>query len=487
MTGDRLTTTACLAIASLLLILMGLRATAAAAPAAASKKPTAKHIVVMVADGWAFDHVTAASYYRYGKLDRQVYNRFPFRFAMSTYMAYRKDRSCYGWGYDPLLAWKDFDYVRLCTTDSAAAATAMSTGVKTYGGAIGVDLSLQPLLHAIELAEQNGKATGVVSSVQWSHATPAAFVAHNVSRNRFAGIAQEMVHDSAVDVIMGCGHPWFGDSGEPLTDPDTFEYKYVGGEATWDALVAGTAGGDADGNAVDDPWTLIQARVEFRALMNGPTPTRVLGTAQVHRTLQQRRAGNRFADPYAVPPIDTVPTLEEMTRAAINVLDGDSDGFFLMVEGGAIDWASHRNESGRMIEEHIDFDNAVDAVMDWVRAHSNWGETLLIVTGDHETGYLTGPGSDPTWKPIVNNGAGHLPAMEWHSGSHTNSLIPLAAKGDSARAFRGLADKLDPVRGPYLDNTELAQVLFWALDPGHAGPIIAAPKTDTGVVRGPDR
>jgi alkaline phosphatase len=323
-------------------------------------------------------------------------------------------------------------------------------------------------LHAIELAEQKGKATGVVTSVEWSHATPAAFVAHNVSRSNYASIAQEMIHDSAVDVIMGCGHPWFGQSGEPLDSPNTF--KYVGGEATWDALVTGTAGDDANGDGVDDPWKLIQARVEFQALMNGPTPTRVLGTAQVYQTLQQRRVGNRFADPYAVPLTNTVPTLEEMTRAAINVLEDDSDGFFLMVEGGAIDWASHGNQLGRMIEEHIDFDNAVQAVMEWVQANSNWGETLLIVTGDHETGYLTGPGSDPIWEFIVNNGAGDLPSVEWHSLSHTNSLIPLVAKGDAARAFQWLADEFDPLRGPYVDNTELAQVLFWALDPRYAAP-----------------
>ena len=136
---------------------------------------------------------------------------------------------------------------------------------------------------------------------------------------------------------------------------------------------------------------------------------------------------------------------------------------FLMVEGGAIDWASHANYSGRMIEEFVDFENSIDAVMDWVQTNSNWGETLLIVTGDHETGYLTGPGSDPTWEPIVNNGAGILPGMEWHDDYHTNSLIPLFAKGDAGRMFRGYADEYDPVHGKYLDNTELAEVLFRAL------------------------
>ncbi|MGB7095386.1 MAG: alkaline phosphatase, partial [Anaerolineales bacterium] len=302
-----------------------------------------------------------------------------------------------------------------------------------------------------------------VTSVEWTHATPAAFVAHNVSRNNYAEIGQELIYDSAADVIMGAGHPWYGHDGQPLATPNTF--NYVGGQTTWDELVAGVAGGDADSDGVDDPWILIQTRAEFQALMNGPTPKRVVGTAQVYQTLQQSRSGDSNADPFVVPFTESVPTLEEMTKGALNILDDDPDGLFLMVEGGAVDWASHGNNSGRMIEEHIDFDNAVQAVLDWVQANSNWGETLLIVTGDHETGYLTGPYSDPTWTPIVNNGAGFLPGMEWHSGNHTNSLLPLFAKGDAARMFRRFADQYDPVFGRYIDNSELAWVLFWTMDP----------------------
>jgi alkaline phosphatase len=418
-------------------------------------EPAAKNIIVMIADGRGFNHVTATSYYKYGKDARQDYNRFPFRFAMSTYSYY-----C---DYDPALAWSDFEYVKSCYTDSAAAATALSTGVKTYDAAIGVDINEQPLKHALELAEEKGKATGVVTSVEWTHATPAGFVAHNVSRNNYAEIGQEMVYESAADVIMGAGHPWYDADGIPKDTPNTF--KYVGGETTWNDLVAGIAGGDADGDGVADPWVLIDERAEFQSLMNGPTPKRVLGTAQVYQTLQSNRSGDGNADPYVTPLIETVLTLEEMTKAAINILDDDPDGFFLMIEGGAVDWASHGNQSGRMIEEYIDFDNAVQAVVDWVKANSEWDETLLIVMGDHETGYLTGPGSDPMWNPIVNNGAGNLPGMEWHSGSHTNSLIPLYAKGDAGRMFRRYADGYDPVHGRYIDNIELAMILFWTMDP----------------------
>jgi alkaline phosphatase len=387
---------------------------------------------------------------------------------MSTYMAYTQTDPCFGHGYDSELAWSDFEYVNNCATDSAAAATAMSTGVKTYSGAIGVDLDQNLLDTVLEFAEDRGKATGVVSSVEFSHATPAAFVAHNDNRNNYEKIAQEMIYDSAVDVIMGAGHPWFDADGkkQPEASPNTF--IYVGGERTWEDLVAGTAGGDADGDGIYDSWTLIQERAQFQALATGPTPKRVIGVPQVYQTLQQQRSGDRFEGPYVEPLIDTVPTLEEMTMAALNILDDDPDGLFLMVEGGAVDWASHGNQSGRMIEEQIDFERSVEAVVDWVKKNSNWGETLLIVTGDHETGYLTGPGSDPTdptWEPIVNNGVGNLPGMEWHSGSHTNSLMVVSAKGDAARMLKRYADKDDPVRGPYVDNTELAIVMFRVMDP----------------------
>ena len=427
-----------------------------AASSGGSAKPAAKNIIVMISDGLGYNHLKAASYYEYGKDARQIYNRFPVQRAMSTYSS-----SC---SYDPAQAWGSFEYVKSCYTDSAAAATAMATGVKTYDAGIGVDASGNTVANGLELAEQKGKATGVITSVEWTHATPAGFVAHNVDRNNYAQLGQEIVNVSAADVVMGAGNPWYDASGNLKVTPNT--YKYVGDKDTWDALVAGTAGGDADGDGLADPWTLIQTRAEFQSLASGPTPERVLGTAQVYETLQQGRSGDAFADPYVVPRTDTVPTLTEMTSAALNILDNDPDGLYLMVEGGAVDWAAHANQSGRMIEEAIEFERAVEAVVSWVHKNSNWGETLLIVTSDHETGYLWGPGSDPTWQPIVNNGAGNLPGMQWNSINHTNSLVMLSAKGDAARMFKRYADQYDPVRGWYLDNTELADLVFWAMGPG---------------------
>jgi alkaline phosphatase len=332
----------------------------------------------------------------------------------------------------------------------------------------------EDLEHATQYAEDRGMATGVVTSVEFSHATPAGFVAHNASRNNYAEIANEMIYESAADVIMGAGAPDYNNSGqkcfdegvEVLCDEDA---AYVGGLQTWDDLSDGTvAGADADGDGSPDDWTVIRTRQDFQAMAFGETPARVIGLPFVNQTLQQSRGGDDKADPYVVPLSETVPTLEEMTTAALNVLDDDPDGLFLMVEGGAVDWAGHANQSGRVVEEQIDFNNAVEAAVAWVNANSHWGETLLIVTGDHETGYLTGPGSDPTWEPLVNNGAGNLPGMEWHSGSHTNQLIPFFAKGSPHRMLKDYAKNGDlagddPLHGPYIDNTAIGQIVIYLL------------------------
>lgn len=429
----------------------------AQSPVAAEKmlakdNASAKNVIVMISDGMGYNQLDAASLYQYGSTGKQLYEHFPFKYAMSTY-------SADGWGYDTNLAWAGFDYVKSHATDSAAAATAMSTGVKTYNAAIGLDADGNPVEHVLERAEELGKATGVVTSVQFSHATPAGFVAHNEHRNNYEQIAKEMILSSATDVIMGAGHPWFNNDSQPKEKPNTF--KYVGGEAVWSALDTDTVtiGADADGDGINDPWTLIQSKSEFQNLANGKTPKRVIGVAQAYTTLQQSRSGDDKADPYAVALNENVPTLEEMTKGALNVLDNDNDGFFLMVEGGAVDWSGHANQSGRVIEEQIDFNKSVEVVVDWVNKNSNWGETLLIVTADHETGYLTGPGSNPTWEPLVNNGAGNLPGMQWNSGSHTNSLIPFFAKGEAARLFMSCADEYDLVRGHYIDNAEIAEAI----------------------------
>ncbi len=439
---------------------------------AADSSDIPENVIVMISDGCGYNHVLATNYYQHGAAEKQVYERFPVRVGMSTW-------STDTGGYEPERAAADLDYLDRKPTDSAAAATAMSTGVKTCNGAIGVDPSGRALRHLAERAEELGKATGVVSSVPLSHATPAGFAVHNPSRGNYAEIARSMILDSALDLIMGCGNPFFDDDGEPLgardtderSEPEKPDYHYVGGPDTWRALVEGRAGGDADGDGAPDPWLLIQERGEFECLASGGMArvSRLIGVTQVASTLQVGRGDSRgdeaeTALPFEVPLNDNVPDLPLMSRGALNLLARNPAGFFLMIEGGAVDWASHGNSSERMIEEELDFSEAVETVVKWVERHGDWRETLLIVTGDHECGGLRGPGSDTDRRPLVNHGEGRLPGMEWGSTHHTNDLIPFYAKGAGSSGFVERAEGRDPRHGAYIDNTDLARVVFQLWD-----------------------
>jgi alkaline phosphatase len=352
----------------------------------------------------------------------------------------------------------------------------MSCGQKSYSGAIGVDIDQLPLQHVMEMAEELDKATGLVTSVEWSHATPAAYRAHNVSRNNYAEIAQELIA-SGLDVIMGAGHPHYDDDGQYSEgDPAVpGDWKYVGGYDQWQALVDGTAGGD-------NPWTLIDEKADFEALADGSLVLdRVCGTTQTAKTLQYNRSNmpgfNDPEPPYTVDMIANVPTLATMVKGALNVLGQDEDGFVMMVEGGAVDWAGHGRTLGRLIEEQDDFNNAYAEVAAWVEANSSWDETLVVVTGDHETGFLWGAGVDPedltTWfAPVQDNGAGNVPGFyfysapgdDWQnpsgSAGHTNQAIPFFVRGAGAEHVASFADESDPVVGYYLDNTELGLACF---------------------------
>ncbi len=435
-----------------------------------------KNIFFFIADGWGYQHIAATDYYVAGRADAQAYAHFPVRYALSTYPAAYRVKNAPQWlmgGYEPDSIWARFDYANQGYTGSAEAATAMSTGQRTLSKMIGMDPSGRPLVHITEKAEQLGKSTGLLTSVQWSHATPAGFAAHNALRSNYAEIAREMLLDTRLRVIMGAGHPHYDENGERLNEEAN--YDYVGGEDSWKALRKGyfqfsepsPSGNrvvqDVDGDGIADPWTLIESREDFIALQHSDVPLRVLGTAQVAKTLQQERKGDAGAEPFAEVLNQNVPSLKEMFLAAVNVLNQDEDGFFLMVEGGAVDWASHNNESGRMIEEMMDFNAAVDAAIEWINAHGGWEESLLIVTGDHECGYLTGPREEehhPEHNPVINQGKGKMPLMRWNSDSHTNHLIPFYAKGAGSGSFKDFIEGEDPFYGPILNNTGIAKALF---------------------------
>lgn len=425
--------------------------------------PAAKNVILMISDGQGFNGWEAAKFHEGGL----PYDNDNFVFFGCTTFMLNADHVPQG--YSPARMWSQFNYHRGSAksdyarsfTDSAAAATALNTGRKTLKGAVCVDKDGCRLTTMAELAHKIGKATGAVSSVQFVHATPACVWAHNKSRNNYEQIAAEMIHASKLDVIVGCGDP--GASGE---------YKYVGGRDNWndmndDGMIAGRR--------------FINRKVDFQALATGKlTAKAVVGVAAATGTLADKDPDHDEAE--------DVPNLATMTKGALNVLAKDPDGFFLMVEGGAVDWANHARKIGYMLREQADFDNAVRAVIDWVDANSSWDETLLIVTADHDCGSIWGPGTvldtkgtddftddtiNSTWRNVVDNGKGKLPGLQYCSGGHTNALVPLWARGSGAKRFAGLVKGVDAKaarfwdefggtnrwNGAYVDNTDVFKVI----------------------------
>lgn len=448
-----------------------------------AKCPTAKFLILLIGDGMGANHIEATRKYNSEEL---VFQSWP-KYWMSTYPI--------NGNYDPEKAWDDFTYVITGTTDSAAAATAMFTGEKTANGRISVSSDGQIRLYSIaDKAREVGKGVGVVTSVYGSHATPGAWYAHNDDRgNGFAianeGLwgdpnttgesAQDLRYDGGhgtsqppVDVFIGAGHPTWngGDYISPeilqkLIDDSHGPEEFVFVEQIPDS----TEGGETLIQTAQDPHVS-----RLAALYGG---------SDGH--LDYRLADGTGANPQNA-------SLEEMTTAALEVLGRDPNGFVLLIEGGAIDWASHANNMDQMIGEMIDFNNAVQIVSDWVDStenESNWSNTLVIITGDHETGYLTsgsnifphnplGIVSDVTLaleKPVANtnglraswedqNNNSMIEENEtiywaWNTDHHTNSLIPLFTTGSGAELFNNYLSGMDPIRGNYLDNTDIFKVL----------------------------
>jgi alkaline phosphatase len=461
----------------------------------------AKNIILLISDGAGFNTFEAGNYYQFGQKMPELYRDFSIRIASKTEMLNFVDkttnesieRHSSDWvcpecklsqvclcdyakwfvkpqGYDPINMWESFNYVKeddnyLAFTDSAAAATAITTGEKTTRGRMGMMWDEFPLPGIAEIADALGKSTGVVTSVQLSHATPGAVWSHQKNRNRYAAIANEMIYNSGLDVIMGCGDPMEG------TD-----YKYVGGQKTWADII------DQDGA---NGFVYIHDVAAFENLAEGRfrdgMPAKVIGIPNALETLSDNP--------------DDVPSLATMAMGAIQVLSQNPNGFFLMIEGGAVDWKNHTNDIDAMVKEQAAFNNTVAAVKHWVEKESSWKQTLVIVTSDHECGMLWGPetytdsdcgrpykctagyfdaGIDTFngWQHIKNNGKNQIPGVQYGSKGHTRALVPVFAKGFDAGMFIDLTDGIDAragsfwgFSGQYIDNTDIFAVMEAAMNP----------------------
>lgn len=228
-------------------------------------------------------------------------------------------------------------------TDSASAATAMSAGVKTYNAAIGVDNDKSEVKTVLETAKEKGKATGLVATSEITHATPASFGAHDESRKNMNAIADdyydELVNgEHKIDVLLGGGLSNFARTDRNLTEAFQKDgYSYV---------------------------------TNKEEMLNN-NDEQVLGL---------------FADaglPKMIDRTEDIPSLQEMTNSAIERLNKDKDGFFLMVEGSQVDWAGHDNDIVGAMSEMEDFEKAAKAAIDFAKKDKH---TLVVITADHSTG-----------------------------------------------------------------------------------------------------
>jgi len=318
---------------------------------AASAQPT--NVIFFIGDGMGPAQVEAAGLYAGGPMS---FEGFAHQAYMTTYSA-----------NNPI-------------TDSAAAATAMATGVKVPNGVISMSGPTE-LYTLLEYYRDLGRSTGLVTTTYMTHATPAAFGAHEPSRDNLSQIASDYLNQTRPNVLLGGG---------------------ANGMSVFAATTAGY-------NVVTDRASMLALDTEMQTYVSGQ-----FGSTHL---------------PYEYDGVGLLPHLSEMTSTALNILDNDTDGFFLMVEGGRIDQAGHDHDIARNVTETVEFANSVQQAINWASGRS---DTLIIVAADHETGGL-----------VVNGPGTPFPDVTWTASGHTATNVPVYAWGVNAYMVTGLMDNTD--------------------------------------------
>jgi alkaline phosphatase len=281
-------------------------------------------------------------------------------------------------------------------TDSAACGTAFATGNKTYNGAIGVLDDFTRVGNLVEIASANGVKTAIVSTSSITHATPASFYAHVESRNQEKEIARQL-SESDVDFFAGGGINYFSH----VTDRQNL----------FDIL--GSKGFTLNTKELD----------AFESIKNKNKLAYLLADTSMPRVLDGRG-----------------DFLKNATLLGIEFLNQNDQPFFMMSEGSQVDWGGHANDAEYLISELIDFDETIGAVLDFAEKD---GETLVIVTSDHETGGFTLSGK----KYTDANGNIHNDYRtidpSFSTGGHSATLIPVFAYGPGSEEFIGIYDNTD--------------------------------------------
>lgn len=276
------------------------------------------------------------------------------------------------------------DYI----TDSGAGGTAIACGVKTYNGAIGVATDSTEVKSMLEIASVKGYATGIVATSIINHATPAAFTAHDVDRDHYDAIAKDQVN-APVDLMIGGGEKYF----TPLMS----QMKQKGFEIKTTK--------DYNDAAYFKTLAITYPRIAVFVSDNDA---------------EQANKGRG----------DMLPNA---TEYALKYLNSKAKGFFIMIEGSQIDWAGHNNDKEYLSAELKDFNKTVGAALDFAKKNGN---TLVIVTADHETGGLALENID------LSNGKEKLD-LDFSTLEHTGCWVPVFAFGPGGENFSGIYQNTD--------------------------------------------
>ncbi|MCS6970558.1 MAG: alkaline phosphatase [Planctomycetota bacterium] len=450
--------------------------------AALARAGEIRHLILVIGDGLSWPAEVAASRYLFGEDASLSWHAFPYRAPVATWDATAYDALAAARGaapfaeerFDPLLGYdpalggaeptlEDGSALRTyfltprqrgrpAATDSASAATAMSTGLKTDDGNLAWRRGDPPdgrLITIAELARASGRRIGIVTTVPFNHATPAGFVAHNRYRGDYRGQAgsldREILAEVQPEVVIGGGHPdW---------DPD-----YLSPELLAQLRADGLRGRYefVERRAGQAAAPALQAAAE-RARSLGRSLCGIFGGEGGFFGF--RRVAQAPGAPRTEPATPENPTLAEAARAALTVLAAEPRGFFLLVEQGDIDWACHANDYPALIGAIADLEEAVRAIVAWIERPGDavaWDNTLLVVTSDHANGYL---------RLHRRLGRGELPAVDGRGrpsdGSasfatthHTNELVWLAARGAGWEALQRAEGSWYPGTR-IIDNTQL--------------------------------
>ena len=340
-----------------LLRIIALAALSASACSTGASRPLSpRNLIVLIADGAGVEHWTLARFAREALAVRE----FPVAGLIDTR----------GYGH--------------VVTGSAAGATALSTGTRTFFGAIAVGPDSTRLETVLEVAARQGMGTGLVTTASIADATPAAFAAHAVSRTEQASIVRQMI-DLPVDVVMGGGRRVFEIAEERI------------GVDLW-AQAA-------------ERYEIVESLTELEAV-DTDSETALLGV---------------FAGGEMPTVAERSPSLATMMSVALDVLDNRPEGFFLMVENEGTDTEAHRNaDRDVLVAEMLGFDEAVRLALDF---HRRDPETLVIVTADHETGGISLAAAE-----------NRVDTLQYATADHSAAFVPLFAVGPGAEHFGGLKE-----------------------------------------------